>query len=211
LLAGAALLGWVVLRRPWRETDPLRQMAWLVLGVILLHSLLEYPLWYGPFQLACGLCLGLLWRGAPVAATPASAARPGAAILPVLLASVLFAASVYAAWDYRRISQIYLPPDVRLPQYQEDTLPKLQASWLLQRQVRFAELSTTRVTPETAARVHALATELLHFSPEARVAEKLLDSALLLGLHDEVAMHRLRFEAAFPKDYAQWAARQAPR
>ncbi len=24
-------------------------------------------------------------------------------------------------------------------------------------------------------------------------------------------LHRLRFEAAFPKDYAQWAARQAPR
>jgi O-antigen ligase len=212
LLAGAALLRWVVLRRPWRETDPLRQMAWLVLGVILLHSLLEYPLWYSPFQLACGLCLGLLWRGAPVAATlQASGARPGAAILPVLLVSVLFAASAYAAWDYRRISQIYLPPDARLPQYQDDTLPKLQASWLLQRQVRFAELSTTRVTPETATRVHALATELLHFSPEAGVAEKLLDSALLLGLHDEVAMHRLRFEAAFPKDYAQWAARQAPR
>ena len=44
--------GWLVLAaRPWRETDPARLMAWGLLGVIVLHSLLEYPLWYGPFQL----------------------------------------------------------------------------------------------------------------------------------------------------------------
>ncbi len=206
VLACVGVLGWAVARRPWRETDPLRQMAWLVLGVIVLHSLLEYPLWYGPFQLACGLSLGLLWRAAPAAPTR-GATRPGRAMGPVLLAAALFAASAYAAWDYRRISQIYLPPDVRLPQYRDATLDKLQASWLLQRQVRFAELSVTRVTPQNAARVHALATELLHFSPEARVVEKLLDSAQLLGLHDEVQRHRVRFEAAFPAPYAQWAAR----
>ena len=36
-------------------------MAWAVLAVIGLHSLLEYPLWYGPFQIAFGLCLAWLW------------------------------------------------------------------------------------------------------------------------------------------------------
>jgi hypothetical protein len=44
--------------------------------VIVLHSLLEYPLWYGPFQMALGICLGLLWhpsahRRCPVARPPA--------------------------------------------------------------------------------------------------------------------------------------------
>ncbi len=38
-------------------------MAWGLLGAIVLHSLLEYPLWYGPFQLVFGLCLGMLWHG----------------------------------------------------------------------------------------------------------------------------------------------------
>ena len=41
--------------QPWRERDTTRQLAWGVLVVILLHSLLEYPLWYGPFQIAFGL------------------------------------------------------------------------------------------------------------------------------------------------------------
>ena len=35
-------------------------MAWSVLTLILLHSLLEYPLWHGPFQMAFGLGICLL-------------------------------------------------------------------------------------------------------------------------------------------------------
>ena len=53
---------WVLRQMPWREVDPTRQLAWAVLAVILLHSLLEYPLWYGPFQMAFGLCLLMLWQ-----------------------------------------------------------------------------------------------------------------------------------------------------
>lgn len=41
---------------------PCWQMAWMILSVIGLHSMLEYPLWYGPFQLTVLLCLVLLWR-----------------------------------------------------------------------------------------------------------------------------------------------------
>lgn len=201
-LAFCAVCVWAVIaQRPWRETDPLRQLAWMVLAVIALHSLLEYPLWYGPFQLACGLCLGLLWRGQSV--------RGGrAAALPLVLACLLLSACAYAAWDYRRISQIYLPPAQRLPQYQDDTLAKIQRSWLFRRQVQFAELSISTVTRENAAHVHALASELLHFSPEAKLVEKLLDAALLLGYDEEVRQHRARFEAAFPEAYARWVARQ---
>ena len=60
---------WLVWRaKPWREADATRQLAWSVLAVILLHSLLEYPLWYGPFQMAFGLSLWLLWRSPAPAA-----------------------------------------------------------------------------------------------------------------------------------------------
>jgi O-antigen ligase len=69
ILCGAAL--WSTWRsRPWRESDPLRQLAWTVLAVLALHSLLEYPLWYGPFQMALGICLG------PVVAGSAGERRP---------------------------------------------------------------------------------------------------------------------------------------
>ena len=50
LVCGGML--WAVARaKPWAEADPVRQMAWAVLAVIGVHSLLEYPLWYGPFQI----------------------------------------------------------------------------------------------------------------------------------------------------------------
>ncbi|WP_229883122.1 PglL family O-oligosaccharyltransferase [Pseudorhodoferax aquiterrae] len=203
LVCGGVLV-WILRARPWRETDAARRAAWMVLAVIGVHSLLEYPLWYGPFQLALGLCLGLLWRDDPAARPAPAAARH----LPTVLAVVSLALVAYAAWDYRRISQVYLPPDQRAPAYRDDTLAKAQQSWLYQRQVKFAALSVAEVTPDNAVSMHALATELLHFSPEPRVIEKLLASAQLLGLETEVAFHKPRFAAAFPKDYARWLAAQ---
>lgn len=203
LVCGGVLV-WILRARPWRETDAVRRAAWLVLAVIGVHSLLEYPLWYGPFQLALGLCLGLLWRDDPAAPPAPAAVRH----MPTLLAVLSLALVAYAAEDYRRISQVYLPPDQRAPEYRDDTLAKAQQSWLYQRQVKFAALSVAEVTPDDAAAMHALATELLHFSPEPRVIEKLLDSAQLLGLQSEVAFHKPRFAAAFPKDYARWLAAQ---
>jgi len=55
-----AVVWWVMRARPWAETDASRQLAWVVLLLIGVHSLLEYPLWYGPFQLAVVLCLLML-------------------------------------------------------------------------------------------------------------------------------------------------------
>ena len=51
-LALGGLAGWWLFRvRPLREADHDRRLAWVVLTLIAVHSLLEYPLWYSPFQL----------------------------------------------------------------------------------------------------------------------------------------------------------------
>ncbi|WP_076999882.1 Wzy polymerase domain-containing protein [Variovorax sp. KK3] len=193
--------GWLAIAaRPWREADPARLMVWGLLTMILIHSLLEYPLWYGPFQLVFGLCIGFLW---PAAASVAPPRLPSKAA-PVLGAAVLLIGSVYAAWDYARISQIYLPRDERLPALQDDTLNKVAGSWLFANQVRFAELALSPVDEGHATQVHALAVQLLHFSPEARVVAKLIDSAILLGLRDEASAHIQRFSIAYPREYERW-------
>lgn len=199
-------LAWMVIAaHPWRERDPTRWMAWGVLGVIGLHSLLEYPLWYGPFQLAFGLCLGLLWPGK----TPESTRHAGPfTAVPALMSLALMAMVGYAAWDYTRISQIYLSSDERLPAYRDDTLAKLQGSWLYANTVRFAGLTTMPVTRANAPEVHALAERALHFSPEPRVIIKLIESAQLMGLNDEALAQAVRFKRAFPAEYAKWLAGQ---
>jgi len=195
--------GWLVLAaRPWRETDPARLMAWALLGAIVLHSMLEYPLWYGPFQLVFGLCLGFLWRGSQEARLKRNAGPSLAA------AAVLMVAVGYATWDYTRISQIYLAREERLPAWRDDTLAKLRGSWLFANQVKFAKLMLTPVSAANAAEVHALAQHLLHFSPEPRVIAKLIDSAMLLGLNDEALAQAMRFKKAFPREYGRWLDNQ---
>lgn len=200
--------GWLVLAaRPWRETDPVRLMAWGLLGAIVLHSLLEYPLWYGPFQMVFGLCLGFLWPSSQKKAV--SAPGGGRVSIPSLAAALALLVIVgYTAWDYTRVSQIYLAREDRLPAWRDDTGAKLQGSWLFANQVRFAELALTPVTAGNAAEVHALAQRLLHFSPEPRVIAKLIDSAVLLGRSDEAREQASRFRIAFPREYARWLDNQ---
>jgi hypothetical protein len=206
---GAAWLVWRA--KPWLERDATRQLAWTVLAVILLHSMLEYPLWYGPFQVAFGLSLWLLWR-----APDGMVARSGgvgrlAPGLLALAAALIVAIAAYAGWDYHRISQIYLSPVLRSDAYRENTQEKIKDSWLFQKSVRFAELTTTPLTRDNAGRIHQLATDLLHFSPEASVIEKCIESDMLLGHDDEAQFYRVRYQAAFPESYAQWAAQHGSR
>ncbi len=216
LVCGGAVWG-VWRAKPWRTGDPTQQMAWSVLALIALHSLLEYPLWYGPFQMAVLLCVGLLWRtrseGHNLPASGASNWFEGqnmefAHVLYTLFAIFIIVLLTFAAWDYHRISQIYLPPEDRAPAYRSNTLTKIQTSVLFQNQARFALLTLSPLTPDNAAYVNRLAHDLLHFSPEARVVGKLIDSALLLGRDEEARYYAVRYRAAYPSDYpAQYSAR----
>ena len=212
LLCGGGL--WVLWRaKPWRELNPTRQLAWAVLALLGLHSLLEYPLWYGPFQLAAGLALTLLWltRSAAVPVPrPGRAATP-LAVAPELwrlaIATGLMLAVLYAAWDYQRIRQIYLPVAERAAPYRDNTLAKLQGSRLFGPQVDFAELTTTILTEANAPTTQRQAQAMLHFSPEPRVIEKLIDSLRLQGREVELQFYLVRFKAAFPEPSARWVSR----
>ena len=216
LPAAVAICGaisWLVWRaRPWAETDAARQMAWGVLAVILLHSLLEYPLWYGPFQLAAGLSAGLLWARRPSGAgfsPEIGQNRPVVQYFRLCVAIFMIATLATVAVSYYRVSQIYLPPAERSAAYQGNTLAKIRNSALFPHQAEFAELSMTALTPETAATLHALALGLLHYSPEPRVIEKLIESAVMLGRDDEALQYLARYRAAFPLEHARWASQNA--
>lgn len=213
----AALL--VVLGRPWKEGDAARQMAWLWLLVIGVHSMLEYPLWYGPFQITMIWCLVRLARRPQEAGMLAAHGWPGwprpiargLRNLGHALALLALIALGYAAWDYHRISQIYLPVAQRAESYRTETLSKIRDSVLFHSQVQFAELATVPLSRANSARMHELSLALLHFSPEARVAERLIESAIMLNRLDEARFYLERYRRAFPRDHARWAADLAAR
>jgi hypothetical protein len=180
-------------------------MAWAVLAVIGVHSLLEYPLWYGQFQIAFGLCLGLLWPAVPHLARQRVTARAAS----LALAAGAAAALGYAGWDYQRVSQIYLPPTARAAAYADDPLTEIRKSWLFRSQAGFAELTITPLTRANAQWAFDTAAAMLHYSPEPRVIEKLIESAIVLGRNDEALLHLARFRAAFPQAYAKWSGNRA--
>ncbi len=215
LLFCGTLAWWVWRAAPWREADAARQLAWGVLALLALHSMVEYPLWYGPFLMTLGLCLGLLLA-------PAAAAAPsgkgfyiqnraagqwniaGAAIKSIAIGLLCF--TLYAAFDYHRVSQIYLPVEQRSARYEGDVMAAAQRSWLFRRQAQFAELVTTPLTPQTAVHVLRLSLDLVHYSPEPRVIEALIESATMLHFDDVAMAHLARYKEAYPKDYAAWSA-----
>lgn len=203
LLCGATLL-WAWRQRPWRESSPLRQLAWALAAIVLLHSLLEYPLWYGPFQIAFGASLGWL-LSREEAPSPASARARVPAFATALM---LLAATAYASWDYARVSQIYLPPDQRRSAWSEDTLQQVRQSWLFSGQARFADLTLAMLERSNAAWMYALSLQMLHYSPEPRVIERAIESATQLGHLEEAVLLLARYRAAFPRDYAAWSQAQ---
>lgn len=186
--------------RPWRHTGADRQLAWGVLGVMALHSALEYPLWYGPFQVAVVLSLwlmgGQIWS--------AMRSHNGTRTVAVLLLGAL---SVIA-WDYQQVRQIYLPAAQRWAPWRDQPLEIAQRSWFFEKTALFAEVTITPLRQDNARWLLEASQQALHSSPEPRVIEKLLASAQWLGETELVALHTARYQAAYPQQYARWARRQ---
>ena len=180
-VAVMALIGlWVLRRTPWREHHPWRVMAWCLMLVLGLHSLLEYPLWYGPFQMTLGLAIGLLW------ASPNAQAKQETQEGPMLVAALLFIGCLYAAWDFNRVGQIYRQAVSRDAAYRDNPLHHAKQSWLFKNQADFAELTTQNVTQDNATELYSQAVRLMHYSPESRVVQRVIDGGKLLG-HDAQA------------------------
>jgi len=139
-----ALLLWA-LYRAWSlalagEADDaaMRRAALVMVLMISLHSLLEYPLWYAYFLLpavfAFGLCLGVR---APAAAAPAPASRINVLVLAALVMMAGGAASLY---DFRRVVVIFAPPDNASPLAQR--IAEGRRSWFFGHHADYAAATT---------------------------------------------------------------------
>ena len=222
-LGTLALLLWV---RPWLARCPHVQLGWGVLAVVGLHSMLEYPLWFGNFQVMVLLALWLVWpdirarwaagSAAPAAAAPAPAPAPahvsdaqaGARHTRLALALVLQLALLGAGWDYLRVTQLFLPQAERLAPWQRDPWHQITHSVFFSDQILFAQVGVTDPTPDNAAALLDASLEALRVSPEPSVIERVIVSAALLGREDLVQFHALRYAANWPEAYAVWRAAQ---
>lgn len=195
----------VVKAKPWRAVARIHQVAWAVMALLVSHSLLEYPLWYAPFMLALGLCLGLLWSSRPsdtntevVVGWVSSAGSWVRTSLTVLV----LGAVLWAAWGYARVSQLFTVPSQRVSWLMPATFQELQSQWLYASHVNYYLLRTTPLTPHNAMQRLYLATALMHYSPEPAVITEQINAAYMAEIDKSVlSMMETRFKLAYPQAY----------
>jgi Virulence factor membrane-bound polymerase, C-terminal/O-Antigen ligase len=207
------LMFWMIKKsQPWREIRTDRQLAWALLLVIGIHSMVEYPLWYAPFFLTAMLCIAVLWstQCKTWIHNLNDCLQRYLKFTAIISALLLLSFTTFAALDYHRVSQIYLAPHERSEWYADDPMSAAKKSVLFQSHAQFAELQITPLSRETVTRVFELSSKLVRWSPEPRIIEKLIESAVMLGHDDIAAFHMKRYSAAYPAAYAVWVKRAAP-
>jgi hypothetical protein len=112
--------------------------AFVMVLMVLVHSLLEYPLWYAYFLLPAAFAFGLCLGGSPVAPRPA-AGRGGTR--PLVLASLLLMfGGVVSVLDYLRVVAIFAPPENAPPLAQR--IAAGQRSWFFSHHADYAAATT---------------------------------------------------------------------
>jgi hypothetical protein len=202
----AFFIFFVLRNKPWREANVGRQWLWAVFGLLFIHSMLEYPLWFSNFQSLLVLAVmafvkaGNTRRWLAIAQMPMQAIRKQTVGLMV----IFFTMAGYVGWDYFKVSQLYTPTAQRPEMFRSDTFAKVGGSFIFGSQVIFAQVVTTDLTRDNAASMLDAATLSLHLSAEPRVIEKVIESAVMLGQDDIAKWHMLRYQRAYPEDYKRW-------
>ena len=199
-------LVWRLLRaRPWAERDGQRQWAWAALAVMGLHSMLEYPLRYGPFQLAAIACLLTLMRKQLSGGVPSPSSRWFGLSWRLGTALALLTLVVIGVQDYARGTMYFFNDGNRLAPFAEGQLASQPRPWLFGEWLDFSEVANTPVTATNAAHMLALSERVVQWRPVPAVIEPLLRSAVLAQRHDLALAYVERYKAAYPGEYAEWA------
>ena len=113
LLGWALWRGWADAHRPDPAADAalssMPRAAFAMVLMILVHSLLEYPLWYSYFLLPAAFAFGLCLGGPLVPAVPGTRA-PGQTRPLMVAAMALMLAALVAVMDYMTVVAIFAPP-----------------------------------------------------------------------------------------------------
>lgn len=149
-----ALLSWALwqaARRSWQVTGDegvAARAVFVMLPIIGLHSLLEYPLWYNYFLLPTAWAWGLsLRQSLDVAQSAPEQAHPRTGVVALGLAMV--AGALYLQWDYRSVVALYLPSDSTLSLPQRIAVG--QTSLVFSRFADYAAVTTTEQPAQAIA------------------------------------------------------------
>lgn len=143
----------VSLWRAWRmvlegSDDDLRarRAALVMVLMISLHSLLEYPLWYAYFLLPAVFAFGIALGGAAPAREATGLAAPARSSAWLVAATVLMLAGAASLYDFRRVVVIFAPPLDATPL--SERIAEGRRSWFFGHHADYAA-ATTAEHPST--------------------------------------------------------------
>ena len=214
-----AVIWSIWLNKPWRisvvEVNGLiepasdRHFAWAILLLIVgIHSMLEYPLWYAGFLFLTGLAIGYVL---PVQSHGKIAPGYGfwSKLLIKLIAMSLIILVLLAWQQYSKVLPIYKIPFTQDKEVNRKAMTtaidNASGAWLFQAQLDFATLTLMDVTPQNAIEVRKISEKLLHYSAEPRVIQPLLLSLWYLNDVAALMFHAERFCNAFPIAFKRWS------
>ena len=176
--------------------------AIMILMVIGLHSMVEFPLWNPGFIFLVGLVTGFL---APSKLPLIDSSVAGRVVNYLTYGiAILLVVSCALAWrDYTKMINI---TQISFGEKSSIKLSNINTakSWLYEEYLDFAKLIAIKVDASNALLVKQKAEKLLHFSPEPIVIEKLLSSLIYLDHQDEVLFHAERYCYSHPIAYCRW-------
>lgn len=162
LLAYSLWRAFALSRAAVGEDAVARRCAFMLVLMIGLHSLLEYPLWYAYFLLPTAFAFGLALGSDKDSSEEAPSNPQGWAIAGALM----LAASAYAAWDYLRVVDIYAPSANSQPLNQR--IAAGQATALFSTQADYAAATSLPAGPAALAAAQ-------------RTAHNLIDARLMIA------------------------------
>jgi len=193
--------------KPWKAESVQERFGWAILLLIGFHSLVEFPLWFGLFQVLGVLAIILVVAGRRASHPPAANEAAWSGVRPRTLAGIsitFIAVLVFIAADYFKVSQLYLPIQWRPVWYREDTLNRVRDTVLFKSHVLIAQVVTTPVTSANAPLMLTASLEALHIAPDSRIIRKVISAARATGRQDLVRIHTERYNASWPELYREW-------
>lgn len=159
----------VARRKPWRETDPRSQAAWLVLGSLLLYSMTEYPLWYMNFILLASIAAGVILAD-PLPEKSSESPLQGTLRVPQVLSGGLALFALVTMVDYDRASAAFNESFLfNWGKTAEERMNAAQKSVIFGVYVDFALVQRVLVTEQNHAIAAQLADRMLHFVPDPTI------------------------------------------
>lgn len=195
--------------REWRQVGnwpESRRWGGAVVGVLMLHSMTELPLWSAPFLLLFGFAAGL-WLAAHVERVPSrgvSLARVGRWCAIMGLVGVFATSWVYR--DYLKVSALY--DGARWPVNQRgDVAQRANSSLFFHPAAEFAAANSAQVNEQTAVAYARTLPGLWRYVTDARMYEWQLRADAWQSDAASFTLHAQRFAMLYPEDYILFKAR----